>query len=96
MTNTKTIKLGTIQAGALEIYVLDVAHGPVFGLVLEGSHLTYSTDHLEHVISEITDGLNSADCDAIRKGTNGESRKYARQDRDALQALTDRIRKSVK
>jgi hypothetical protein len=91
-----SVALGEQQQSAVEIYVTD----PVFDededrppVTLEGSRLFFDTDDREIVASRLTEVLNGVDDEAEDKSAFPETRKQARQARDALTSLVRKIRK---
>ena len=96
------LRIGERQAGALETYVFDPAHvgfeeaRAAMLLQQETRNGSYYLSFYPEAVNEIYWGLveaaNSADADVER--LNGEARTWARQDRDALTALADRVLRS--
>lgn len=101
MTATHTafrIRIGALQAAALEMYALDPIHEgdtevEIPGATLEGLTLTIPGD-LEQAARAITNAANDADAAATGQveGLNVEERGMARAERDALTTLARRIR----
>ena len=96
-----TFRIGTRQAAALEIHVLDVAHEgsetEIPGASLGGLLLTIPGD-LEQAARALTEAANGCDDEAIGMipRLSAEERGMAREDRDALTALSRRVRQAAR
>ena len=76
------MRLGAVQAGALDVYVLDVAHEPAQGLRVEAGRLVVLD--AETAWRELCDAANSADADVERGGRQARARRSRRGVRDKV------------
>lgn len=92
------LRLGPKQVSAVEIYVVD----PVFDddlerlpVQLDGQDLVFEQKDADGIADGLTDKANTLDleCEGRDRDADPESRRFAREYRDALTALSLRLRK---
>lgn len=90
------IRMGAVQASAVEINVTDPAHDDEredWWPVVDGAWLTFDATRADAVALLLVDAANAEDGSA-EQGADASARKDARAARDALAALASRVRRS--
>jgi len=90
------LKMGVLQASAVDMYCLDPAHEGEFLGTVEGDVLVVAPEHAQAVWEWLIDAGNSLDDETHQQDRDLEDRRTARQWRDALHTLTCRLGSKLK
>jgi len=90
----RMLRIGEVQASSLDIYVFDVAHNYRGSMQLHEDergtfYLSYYPEDTDEVFWALVEAANSADVDVDH--SRGDEKRWARANRDALTALSNRV-----